>query len=75
MNNLQRIGIGLLVATVFLTLCVHSQEVEEIEIFQLLAEYNKVAAAKSRQASLASWAVATDVGDTEKEEKKVSKVQ
>lgn len=62
------------VVTILLTSYVCSQTTED-QLAGLLAEYDKATAEKSRLATLASWNVATDVGNAQKEEEKVSTME
>lgn len=72
-SNLHRIGVcRACVATVLLALCVYGQRNETDDYEQLVAKYNELAVEKNRQATLASWNVATDIGNEAKEEQKVS---
>lgn len=45
----------------------------EPQIAALLDEYNVISTEKCRRANLASWNVATDVGNSDKEKEKVRK--
>lgn len=70
MFNLNIVGAGIIVLVLLQSSNVTSTD--ENKLKELLLEYNAIALYKTQSTTLASWNVATDIGNAEKHKEKVS---